>query len=54
MKRLKSKLSAIAMILALAVCACGMSLFAFAEESTAATVDANGFYEQVKRGGGLR
>lgn len=53
MKRLKSKLSAIAMILALAVCACGMSLFAFAEDSTTNEVDSNGWNTQINRGGCL-
>ena len=52
MKRLKSKLSAIAMILALAVCACGMSLFAFADTNEP-TVDEGGWNTQITRGGVL-
>ena len=53
MKLLKRKLSAIAMILVMAVAACGMSLFAFAD-TTVNPVDANGWNTQVTRGGGAR
>ncbi len=52
MKLLKRKLSAIAMILVMAVAACGMSLFAFAD-TTENPVDANGWNTQVTRGGAL-